>query len=98
MSLLPRAHQMPRPASVERPQCAGAPEDLAGERRFLLREPAGENDGCGVLVDGIGFAVLVEERGRLDRVVAEPSKAAGVAAVRKRRGHLKEREVADDRS
>ena len=77
---------------------AAAPQRMSrGERRVLRRQAAGEVDRRDVLVHGVGDHVLVVEL-RRGAVEAEPAQAVAVAPVRHRRGHLEQRQVADDRA
>jgi hypothetical protein len=89
---------MARPAAVDHDERAGAPQDVGRHRGLLARQAAREVDGGDRLVHRVGLHVLVEERRRRGFGEAEPAQAGGVAAVGDRRGHLEQRQVADDRA
>ena len=94
---LPAAEQVPGEQAVEVQADGGAEQDVLGERRFGLGEPAAQVVRGELLVQGVGGDVLVEEvAGGV--VAAETAQALAVTAARRRRGHLVGRQMADERA
>ncbi len=85
------------PPLVERTERASAEDDVGRQRRFLVRERAGEVIRGDHVVHGVRLHMLVEEV-RDVVAVTEPSQAVSVEAVRTRRAELERRQVTHGRS